>query len=88
MVTNDEFYETLPDEIRQKKREKKKSSKTNNDAISFVLDLDPNTNTQTIDIKMRRLKFFMRPQVFNEISLFSIACLKKLDLKKEKKGEN
>ena len=37
---------------------------------------------------MRKLKFFMRPQVFNEISLFTIACLKKLDLKKENEADS
>ena len=35
-------------------------------------------------INMRKLKFFMRPTVFNEISEFTILCLKKLDLKKQR----
>ena len=36
---------------------------------------------------MRKLKFFVRPQVFAEISEFFIHCLEKLDLKKEKEQE-
>ena len=32
---------------------------------------------------MSKLKFFVRPQVFQGISAFAIDCLKKLDLKKE-----
>ena len=46
--------------------------------------MDPNNRTSTYNISMRKLKFFMRPAVFNEISEFSISCLKKLDLKKQR----
>ena len=88
MQTSDEFYKTLPDEIRQKNRygELGKSKSQSKEKISFELIMDPNTNRQTISIKMRKLKFFMRPTVFNEISQFTIECLKKLDLKKEKEA--
>ena len=34
-------------------------------------------------VTLSKLKFFVRPQVFQEISAFAIECLKKLDLKKE-----
>ena len=34
-------------------------------------------------VHLAKLKFFLRPKVFVEISEFTIACLKKLDLKKE-----
>lgn len=44
--------------------------------------MDPNSKTNTMNISMHKLKFFLRPQVFNEISEFTILCLKKLDLKK------
>ena len=38
-------------------------------------------------ISLCKLKFFLRPQVFDEISEFLIESLKKLDLKKEKEQE-
>lgn len=34
-------------------------------------------------VTLSKLKFFVRPQVFQAISEFAIECLKKLDLKKE-----
>ena len=34
-------------------------------------------------VTLSKLKFFVRPQVFQDISAFAIECLKKLDLKKE-----
>ena len=52
--------------------------------IAFELILDPIARTQEMQIDMRKLKFFMRPAVFNEISEFTILCLKKLDLKKSR----
>ena len=49
--------------------------------------MDPITKTQTMTVNMRKLKFFMRPAVFNEISNFTIECLKKLDLKKSREEQ-
>ena len=37
-----------------------------------------------MDLKLHKLKFFMRPRVLHELSEFAIASLKKLNLKKEK----
>ena len=81
MVTTQDFYLTLPDRIRQEKL-----SGTGSDIyqrkqkIGFELII----NTQTMKILVRKLKFFLWPQVFVKISEFLIESLKKLDLKKEK----
>ena len=49
MTINDEFYETLPDEIRRKNKLRRaktsKAKKVNKEAISMMLEMDPNTNT-------------------------------------------
>lgn len=47
------------------------------------MTIDPHMHSQKITLSMRRLKFFMRPQVFKDISDFTIECLQKLDLKRE-----
>ena len=85
MVTTQDFYLTLPDRIRQEKL-----SGTGSDIyqrkqkIGFELIINPQANTQTMTIRMLKLKFFLWPQVFVKISEFLIESLKKLDLKKEK----
>ena len=85
MVTTEDFYLTLPDRIR---REKFGSTGADisqrKQKIGFELVINPNTKKQTMKIELRKLKFFLRPQVFDEISEFLILSLKKLDLKKEK----
>ena len=48
---------------------------------------DPNTKVNRMKVHLQKLKFFLRPKVFNEISEFTIACLKKLDLKKGQEKE-
>ena len=58
-----------------------------NQKIAFELIMDPIAKTQTMTVNMRKLKFFMRPAVFNEISDFTIECLKKLDLKKSREEQ-
>lgn len=89
MVTNDEFYRTLPDKIRQEKHNNVGGDqKQHKPKIDFEMIMDPNMRTQTVKINMRKLKFFMRPTVFNEISEFTILCLKKLDLKKQREQED
>lgn len=103
MVTTDDFYKTLPEKIRQEKLSGQKIQKKRqtqvvkkrtddifsekNQKIAFELIIDPVAKTQTITVNMRKLKFFMRPAVFNEISEFTILCLKKLDLKKLREKE-
>ena len=87
MVTTDEFYNSLPQQLNKNKANKQLSNDDKTTAkkqkISFEMIYDPNTKTQHINITMRKLKFFLRPQVFDEITDFTIECLKKLDLKKE-----
>ena len=89
MLTNEEFYRTLPDKIRAEKITTNDSAdvKQKKQKIDFEMIIDPIANSQNMRVKMRKLKFFMRPQVFHEISEFAISCLKKLDLKTEKEGQ-
>lgn len=89
MVTLPEFYLTLPEKIRQEKSANKAGGDfaLGKSKIAFEMNLDPKTKKTTIDISMRKLKFFVRPQVFAEISEFFIHCLEKLDLKKDKEAK-
>ena len=82
MKTDQSFYLTLPDDIR-----KGKGSKQSKKKIAFQMILEPNNKRTCIDIKMRKLKFYVRPHVFAEISDFFIHCLQKLDLKKDKEAK-
>ena len=83
MVTSDEFYLTLPDQLRRSEfggadiSERKQK-------VGFELIYDPHAKTQKMTVFLRKLKFFMRPQVFREISEFTIECLKKLDIKRQR----
>ena len=89
MVTLPEFYLTLPEKIRQEKTANKAGGDfaLGKSKIAFEMNLDPKTKKTTMDISMRKLKFFVRPQVFAEISEFFIHCLEKLDLKKDKEAK-
>ena len=84
IYTDENFYKTLPSQVRQAKLGKADADiPAHKHKLAFEMIMDPHSKTQKISISMRRLKFFMRPTVFKEISEFTIECLKKLDLKRE-----
>lgn len=84
VYTDEDFYITLPQNVR-----KRKLGDVNADIpkgkhkFSFEMIIDPTAHTRKITISMRRLKFFMRPKVFYDISEFATDSLTKLNQKRQ-----
>ena len=69
VITDEDFYKNLPLQVRKKKLGDV-GAEIPSDKHKFALEMliDPTAKKNHVNISMRRLKFFVRPQVFKDIS--------------------